>query len=269
MIENRSVPPDTILPHVSYRDLEGAIAWLTRTFGFREHYRYGNPVSGSQVHLDNAWIMLNRIDEGGATPAELGYGTQSLTVFVEDVDAHFARTWFSGARILEDLHETVYGERQYGVEDLEGHHWLFSKHATDRGPEEWGAEVVESSNWIANLPHPRFCYLQVPALDVHESARFYEAVFGWNIRGRDTTNPRFDTPPGNISGAWVTGRPPAREPGLLPYIWVDSIEETLARVVSNGGAVVDASHPDNPGSTSRIATFYDPAGNLIGLYTEA
>jgi uncharacterized glyoxalase superfamily protein PhnB len=28
-------------------------------------------------------------------------------------------------------HETVYGERQYGAEDLEGHHWLFSRHARD------------------------------------------------------------------------------------------------------------------------------------------
>jgi hypothetical protein len=50
---------------------------------------------------------------------------QSLTVFVED------------------LHETVYGERQYGAEDLDGHHWLFSRHARDVSPEEWGATVSE------------------------------------------------------------------------------------------------------------------------------
>ncbi len=78
-----------------------------------------------------------------ATPARLGYGTQSLTVMVEDVDAHFARTKSKGARILEDLHETIYGERQYGVEDLEGHHWLFSQHARDVSPDEWGATIAK------------------------------------------------------------------------------------------------------------------------------
>ena len=43
---------------------------------------------------------------------------------------------------MEDLDETVYGERQYGVEDLEGHHWLFSRHAKDVSPEEWGATIA-------------------------------------------------------------------------------------------------------------------------------
>src|ERR1700719_915199 len=40
MIENRSLPADTVLPHVTYRDLAKAIAWLGKAFDFREHYRY-------------------------------------------------------------------------------------------------------------------------------------------------------------------------------------------------------------------------------------
>jgi hypothetical protein len=32
----------------------------------------------------------------------------------------------AGARIVEDLHQITYGERQYGARDLDGHHWLFS-----------------------------------------------------------------------------------------------------------------------------------------------
>ena len=34
---NRSVPASTVLPHVRYRDLARAIAWLERAFGFAEH----------------------------------------------------------------------------------------------------------------------------------------------------------------------------------------------------------------------------------------
>ena len=144
-MRNRSVPTDTVLPHIMYRDLAEALVWLSRTFEFTEHYRYGDErgqPSGAQMHLGDTWIMLK--GARAATPRELGYGTQSLTVFVEDVDAHFERTRSAGANIVEALHETIYGERQYGVEDLDGHLWLFSQHARDVSPNEWGATVMEA-----------------------------------------------------------------------------------------------------------------------------
>jgi hypothetical protein len=81
MIRNRSVPADLVLPHVFYEDLGAAIEWLSRAFGFVEHFRYGEPVSGAQVHLGNAWIMLSTSREGRRSPAELGFATQSLTIF--------------------------------------------------------------------------------------------------------------------------------------------------------------------------------------------
>ena len=137
------MPADIILPHVSYQNVAAAIDWLAKAFGFAEHYRYGSgPVDGAQMHLGDAWIMLERARPGRSSPAQVGCGTQSLTVFVDDVDAHFERAKSAGAKIVEDLHETAYGERQYGVEDIEGHHWLFSRHARDVNPGEWGATVV-------------------------------------------------------------------------------------------------------------------------------
>ncbi len=270
MIANRSVPADTVLPHVVYRDVAEAIAWLTKTFGFAEHYRYGEPggpISGAQMHLGNAWIMVNRARAGRGSPAHLGCGTQSLTVFVEDVDGHFRRAKAAGAKIVEELNETIYGERQYGAEDLEGHHWLFSRHARDVSPEEWGATVKETKSRVEMLPRPRLCYLEIPAVDVRQSVEFYEKVFGWNIRHRDSTHPSFDDATGDVSGAWVTGREISRAPGLLPYIWVDSIDATLTQVAARGGVVVEAPHLDSPGGC-WIATFHDPAGNVIGLYQE-
>jgi uncharacterized glyoxalase superfamily protein PhnB len=143
-MKNRSVPCETVLPHVTYQNVADAVAWLARNFGFIEHYRYGPPgePSGAQVHLGNACIMLGAAGSDSATPAQLGRRTQMLTVFVDDVDAHFARTKTAGAKIVEELQETCYGERQYGVEDLDGHKWLFSQHARDISPDEWGATVA-------------------------------------------------------------------------------------------------------------------------------
>jgi len=144
MLTNRSVPAAVILPHLTYQDVAAAIAWLAGAFGFVEHYRYGEPdrPGGAQMHLGDAWIMLKRARPGSASPAQAGCDTQSLTVFVEDVDAHWERAKRAGAKIVEDLHETEYGELQYGVVDLEGHHWLFSRHARDVSPEEWGATLA-------------------------------------------------------------------------------------------------------------------------------
>ena len=145
MLKNRSVPADVVLPHITYQNVADALVWLTKAFGFTEHYRYGEPggrVEGAQMHLGDAWIMLNSARPGRASPEQVGCQTQSLTVFVDDVDAHFGRAKSAGAKIVEDLHETFYGERQYAVKDLEGHHWLFSHHARDVSPDEWGATIA-------------------------------------------------------------------------------------------------------------------------------
>ena len=142
MLKNRSVPTDTILPHITYENVAEAIIWLTNAFGFTEHYRYGDPITGAQMSAGGAWIMLNSARAGCASPAKVGCGTQSLTIFVDDVAAHFAKAKRSSCKIVEDLHETIYGELQYGVEDVEGHHWLFSQHIRDVNPTEWGAALA-------------------------------------------------------------------------------------------------------------------------------
>ena len=134
MVTNRSVPVDTVLPHVIYQSVPDAVAWLSKTCGFTEHYRYGEPTSGAQVFLGKAYIMLKSAPSR-ATPAQLGYGTQSLTIFVPDVDAHYARTKAAGANIFAGYatrRSTANGSTS--VEDLEGHRWLFSQHARDVKP---------------------------------------------------------------------------------------------------------------------------------------
>ena len=142
-MQNRSVPVETILPHVTYLNVDRAIRWLAEVFGFEEHYRYGPPhePQGAQLHLGGAWIMLNAPRESRTSPAKIGHHTQSLTVFVPDVDAHCARAKSAGAVIVEEVNEPVYGERQYAAIDPEGHRWLFSQHVRNVDPAEWGAIV--------------------------------------------------------------------------------------------------------------------------------
>lgn len=63
----------------------------------------------------------------------------------------------------------------------------------------------------------------------------------------------------------MLGRRAAAEPGLLIYIMVDSVAETLDTVIANGGKIVQPIGADAPEVTAR---FSDPAGNVIGLYQQ-
>jgi uncharacterized glyoxalase superfamily protein PhnB len=170
VISNRSVPADILIPHIVYPDIHEAIGWLTRNFGFTEHYRYGAP-DGAQMVLGNAWIMLRRARPGYSTPARLGFATQSLTVFVEDVNSHCEKARSAGARIVEEPNETGYGEWQYAAEDLAGHHWVFSRHARDVSPEEWGAQVSRPATLTPKISP------MLAVSDGNAAIRFYEAAF--------------------------------------------------------------------------------------------
>jgi predicted enzyme related to lactoylglutathione lyase len=115
------------------------------------------------------------------------------------------------------------------------------------------------------LGNGKICYLQIPAIDVERSVAFYQTVFDWKVRRRGDGSVAFDDGVGEVSGAWVTGRPASTTPGLLLYIMVDSVEATIETVVAHGGEIVQPIGADAPEITAR---FRDPAGNVLGLYQE-
>src|SRR5262245_54862969 len=85
--------------------------------------------------------------------------------------------------------------------------------------------------------------LEIPAVDVGKSAAFYEKVVGWKVQRGGAGDPRFEDASGLLIGRWVTGRAIPREPGLLPYIYVDRIDDAVGRVAAHHGEVVRAPYP--------------------------
>ena len=47
-------------------------------------------------------------------------------VHVADVDAHFAQVKAHGATILREPTDEDYGQREYGLQDPEGHNWYIA-----------------------------------------------------------------------------------------------------------------------------------------------
>jgi predicted enzyme related to lactoylglutathione lyase len=111
----------------------------------------------------------------------------------------------------------------------------------------------------------KICYLEIPALDIARSAAFYQAVYGWQTRRRGDGSLAFDDSVGEVSGTWVTGRPPSAQPGVLTYIMVDSVAATVDTILAQGCEIVQPIGADAPEITAR---FLDPAGNVFGLYQQ-
>ena len=98
-----------------------------------------------RLRIGNHRVQLN-VGDGAVTVREmrpletiagLGMGC-SITVRVEDADAHCKRAREHGAVITEGPVTHPYGERQYNARDFAGYSWTFSQSVADVHPQEWG-----------------------------------------------------------------------------------------------------------------------------------
>lgn len=140
----KKTPPNW--PRISsalfYEDAGAAIDWICGAFGFEVRLRIegeGGKIEHSELEYGEGLIMV--ASAGGASKrpgpqpwrsprAVGGANTQSLCVYVDDVDAHCVRASAAGAKILDQPKTDDYGEdyganRTYRAEDPEGHHWWF------------------------------------------------------------------------------------------------------------------------------------------------
>jgi len=111
----------------------------------------------------------------------------------------------------------------------------------------------------------KLCYVEIPAIDIPQSASFYQMVFGWEIRQRSNGTTAFNDTVNEVSGSWVIGRKASTSPGLLIYIMVSDINVSIEAIIAQGGKIVQPVGADAPEITAR---FSDPAGNVLGLYQE-
>jgi PhnB protein len=128
-----------IAPYLYYSDVAAALAWLARTFGFAEKVRMPGPdgaIMHAEMALHDGIVMMGCPGRDYRSPKALGHVTQSLYVYVDDVDKHYRQAKEAGAKILEEPRDQFYGDRRYGSEDLEGHQWFFAQRVRDPSPEE-------------------------------------------------------------------------------------------------------------------------------------
>ena len=139
MLLNRSIPRAMVIPVLAYPDVNQAAAWLCDAFGFSVRLRIGT--HRVQLNVGDGAVIVREM-RPNEVDAALGVG-HSITIRVEDADAHCKRAREHGARITQDPVTYPYGERQYNAEDFAGHQWTFSQSVADRHPAEWGGEAEQ------------------------------------------------------------------------------------------------------------------------------
>ena len=132
-------PPEgmpRIIPYLFYEDVEAALVWLEKTFCFERVNELKGP-EGTVVHAemkfkDGVLMMGKPCDERGSrSPNQLGGVTQSLYIYVDNVDEHYRHAKQAKAVNITEPMDMFWGDRMYTAQDLEGHHWSFGQNTKD------------------------------------------------------------------------------------------------------------------------------------------
>jgi predicted enzyme related to lactoylglutathione lyase len=112
------------------------------------------------------------------------------------------------------------------------------------------------------------CHVEIPAPDMAEAKRFYEAVFGWKVElWGDGTYAIFKTSDKGLSGGLVGERPVA-DGGCVIFLECEDMPAMLEKITANGGKVVLGKTAIGGGEMGYFSYFRDSLGNKLGLWSK-
>ena len=140
----------TITPYLSIDGAARAIEFYKKAFGAEELFRMAQPdgrVGHAELQIGDSRLML--ADEypemNFRGPSSIGATPVMLHLYVEDVDAAFARAVAAGAKVTRPLRDEFYGDRTGSVEDPFGHRWSLATHVRDVSEEEMQKRAAAAS----------------------------------------------------------------------------------------------------------------------------
>jgi PhnB protein len=130
-----------VTPYLIIKGAAAAIDYYTHAFGAQEQVRMEGPggrIGHAELRIGNSMIMLadEHAEMGYRSPSSLGTTSVSLVLYVEDVDAVFARALAAGGKAQRPVADQFYGDRMGTLEDPFGHVWTIGTHLEDVPPEE-------------------------------------------------------------------------------------------------------------------------------------
>jgi PhnB protein len=130
----------SVTPYLIVDGAAEAIRWYGEALGAVEVLRLpmGDKVGHAEIRIGNSHVMLSDEwpDYGKLGPKARGGATSGLNVYLEDVDAAFARALAAGASVERPVEDQFYGDRSGTIVDPFGHSWTLSTHIEDLSEEE-------------------------------------------------------------------------------------------------------------------------------------
>jgi PhnB protein len=131
----------SITPYLTCAGASDAIAFYTKAFGATELLRLPGAqgkVMHAQIKIGDSVLMLGEeCPEMNALGPKARQGTSvTIHLYVNDVDAAFAKAVEAGATVKMPLQDMFWGDRYGVLEDPFGHKWSLATHVRDVGPEE-------------------------------------------------------------------------------------------------------------------------------------
>jgi PhnB protein len=139
----RSVPDGyhSLTPYLAVDGAADAIAFYKHAFGAVELMRVPHAdgrIDHAEIQIGDSRLML--ADEFSEMnfrgPKALGGASVNLMLYVDDVDAVFARAIEAGATVVRPVQNQFYGDRLGALLDPFGHSWSIATHIEDVGPGE-------------------------------------------------------------------------------------------------------------------------------------
>jgi PhnB protein len=134
-----------LVPYLSVDDADAAIRFYVDVLGFTERMRMPGPdgkIGHAELDLGASMIMLADEFDANPSPKTTGGTPVGLMVYLEDVDAVFAKALAAGATQIEAVEDKFYGDRSGMFEDPFGHRWNVSTHIEDVSDEEIGKRMA-------------------------------------------------------------------------------------------------------------------------------
>jgi PhnB protein len=138
----------TITPHLVCAGAADAIEFYKKAFGATEGGRMAG-ADGKLMHAmlhigDSALMLVDEFPEWGSFgPKSLKGSPVTIHLYVNDVDAAFARALDAGATVTMPLQDMFWGDRYGVLQDPFGHNWSLATHVRDVSPEEMQKAAME------------------------------------------------------------------------------------------------------------------------------
>ncbi|MCJ0873042.1 VOC family protein [Streptomyces sp. AP-93] len=146
-----------VTPYLCIDGAAAAIDFYASVLGARERMRMagsGGKIGHAELELGSSVIMLadEYPDIGFRSPKSVGGTPVTLHVYVEDVDAVFAKALARGATELRPIRDEFYGDRTGQFEDPFGHRWSIATHIEDVPPDEMEKRSGEAERAMESKP---------------------------------------------------------------------------------------------------------------------